>query len=483
MKKLSLYIFLILGISINSCSDDETPNIDNLPDEIENSESSSNDINSFSINDINGVFTENSITISFLVGTDVSNLTPSIEHTGVSIFPDTNIAQDFSTPIVYSVTAENGEVQDWTVTVEFTYEPSAGSEFITTWQTSEIIIPTHPDYTYNYNVDWDNDGIIDESEITSSVQHNYEKEGIYTIRISGDFPAIYFNNSDESDQIISLDQWGTGIWLSMESAFNGCSNLLTPAQDTPNFSEVTSMKDMFRYAVLVDPKTDDWDTSNVTTMNSMFLGASTANPNTSMWNTSKVTTMEGMFLQTRKANPDTSNWDTSNVTSTAGMFFDTDIANPDTSNWDTSNITNIDVMFFDAMVANPDTSNWNTQNVISFAKMFTFAYEANPDVSNWDTSNVINMSSMFSYAKIANPDVSNWNISKVTNMRNIFQNSSFSSENYEKLLISFANQSRQANVNFHAGSATYCSDLAQEAREKLIEDSNWVITDSGQCID
>jgi hypothetical protein len=58
-----------------------------------------------------------SIIIEVPAGTDISSLTPVIVHTGKSIHPDSGCAQDFSKPVVYSVTAADGSVQQYIVEV------------------------------------------------------------------------------------------------------------------------------------------------------------------------------------------------------------------------------------------------------------------------------------------------------------------------------------------------------------------------------
>ncbi|MCG8696959.1 MAG: hypothetical protein MI922_02805, partial [Bacteroidales bacterium] len=82
-------------------------------------------------------------------------------------------------------------------------------EFITTWQTdntgtsgdTEITIPTNSSYTYNYDVDWDNDGVFDETGLTGSVTHDFGVAGTGTIRIQGIFPTIFFNNSGDAEKL------------------------------------------------------------------------------------------------------------------------------------------------------------------------------------------------------------------------------------------------------------------------------------------
>lgn len=66
-----------------------------------------------------GVITETNHTISVTVpfGTIVTSLIPTITHTGASISPESGVAQDFTTPVVYTVTAADATTQDYTVTV------------------------------------------------------------------------------------------------------------------------------------------------------------------------------------------------------------------------------------------------------------------------------------------------------------------------------------------------------------------------------
>ncbi|KZS39949.1 hypothetical protein AWE51_09920 [Aquimarina aggregata] len=344
-----------------------------------------NEITSFSINEEQGTIDNNTITLEFDTGTDITALIPVIEHTGLTIVPAVGLAQDFTNPLVYTVVAENGDTQEFTVNVTVRLGTASGIEFITTWSAKEITIPTNPALTYNYNVDWDNDGVVDESGINGDITHSFDVDKEHTIRITGTFPSIQFDNAtntgdDGAKKIISVDQWGTGTWLSMEKSFAECTNLKVPATDVP-------------------------DLSNVSSLGFMFIGAS--------------------------------------------------IANPDVSNWDISNVTNL-------------------------VGMFSSARLANPDVSKWDTSNVTEMFGMFLFASSANPDISNWNISNVTDAGSMFSSSAFSTENYDKLLISFANQTRQNDVDFAVSRTTFCSDEAAVARATLISESNWDIRDGGR---
>jgi hypothetical protein len=66
-----------------------------------------------------GVIDENSGAISVVVpyGTNVTSLIPSILGTGASVSPVTGVAQNFTNPVTYTVTAIDGTTKDYVVTV------------------------------------------------------------------------------------------------------------------------------------------------------------------------------------------------------------------------------------------------------------------------------------------------------------------------------------------------------------------------------
>ncbi|SDF01436.1 beta strand repeat-containing protein, partial [Cellulophaga baltica] len=79
--------------------------------------SSDKDITSFTIGTVNGIITGTNISLTLPAGTDVTALSPSITHTGVSINPAIGVAQDFTSPVEYTVTAADGSTQVYSVTV------------------------------------------------------------------------------------------------------------------------------------------------------------------------------------------------------------------------------------------------------------------------------------------------------------------------------------------------------------------------------
>lgn len=70
--------------------------------------------------EVAGVIYNNGYTINLTVpvGTDVTNLVPTITISdNATIYPYSGIAQNFTNPIIYTVTAQDGSIQDYTVTI------------------------------------------------------------------------------------------------------------------------------------------------------------------------------------------------------------------------------------------------------------------------------------------------------------------------------------------------------------------------------
>ena len=87
-------------------------------------DSSDNTISAFSFlslsPEVDGVIDNNEHTANLTVpvGTDVTNLVPTIAvANGATTYPYSGVAQDFTNPIIYTVTAQDGSIEDYTVTV------------------------------------------------------------------------------------------------------------------------------------------------------------------------------------------------------------------------------------------------------------------------------------------------------------------------------------------------------------------------------
>ena len=228
--------------------------------------------------------------------------------------------------------------------------------FVTTWRTASpnesITIPVGGS-TGTYTVDW-GDGTV--TSVTGDASHAYASLGEYQVVISGDFTRIYLSGSPNAEKLQSIDQWGGIQWESMNSAFEGATNMVYRANDAPNLSNVTDMSQMFANADSFNGDLSDWDVSSVTDMSEVFVGAYSFNGDISDWDVSSVTNMSGMFSDADSFNGDISTWDVSGVTDMSGMFFGASPFNGDLSDWDVSGVTDMSKMFAFADSFNGDVS-------------------------------------------------------------------------------------------------------------------------------
>ncbi|GEM_PF-3744888 len=158
-------------------------------------------------------------------------------------------------------------------------------------------IPTNSAVSgYNYSVDCNNDGINEDENLSGNYTCVYDKEGVYTVAIGGDFPAIWFNGLNDAAKLISIDQWGDIEWKSMFYAFSGCVNLERGSSDTPNLKNVQTTTRMFFNASKFNQNISDWNTTSVRGMTAMFFGASSFDQDLGSWHIENVMSMKNMFV-------------------------------------------------------------------------------------------------------------------------------------------------------------------------------------------
>ena len=309
-----------------------------------------------------------------------------------------------------------------TFTITVSDEALATDDFVTTWQVTAgqtITIPTTGS-GYDYAVNWGGSEAEDNTEYNGNATHPYADAGTYTVRISGSFPRIYFNNFDNngnqnSNSIIAINQWGTGQWTSMNGAFRGASNLVGQASDSPDLSRLTDMSGMFENAQAFNQNIGNWDVSSVTNMMSMLGSAYNRmafNQDISDWDVSSVTNMSYMFQQAQSFNQAIGKWDVSSVTNMAHMFNIAVAFNQDIGKWDVSSVTSMKSMFSFATAFNQDISDWKVSLVGDMKTMFQDAVAFNQDISRWDVRNInaTLMGSMFSGATGFNQNLGLWYI-------------------------------------------------------------------------
>ena len=311
---------------------------------------------------------------------------------------------DANTPGQYTVTydctdssSNNATQVSRTVTV---------GAFVTTWKTTttdESI--TLPISGSGMTVNW---GDGQTSTASGQVSHTYNTAGDYTIQITGELTRFYLNNAGYASKLVSIDQWGTASWTTMNNAFWGASNMVYNAADSPDLSSVTDMSDMFRDASSFNGNLSSWNVSSVTNMDSMFSGASDFNQPLSSWNVSKVTNMGSMFRSASSFNGNLSSWDVYSVTRMFSMFSGASDFNQPLSRWDVSKVTNMAAMFASASSFNGDLSRWDVSSVTSMNSMFSLASSFNGDLSSWDVSKVTNMNNMFFVISVFQQNLGNW---------------------------------------------------------------------------
>ncbi len=366
----------------------------------------------------------------------------------------------------------------------------AQGHFITTWKTlnddESITIPTEggSDVTdYDFEIDW-GDGTTE--TITGNdpdPSHTYSSSGTYTVKISTPgagqaFPRIFLNNSfpdsgDNSTKLQSIDQWGSIQWESMNSAFEGATNMTYNADDKPNLSNVTNMKRMFRDATSFNGDIGSWKVSNVTDMSDMFYNADSFNGDIGSWDVSGVENMEEMFRDAISFGQDISSWDVSNVTNVGFMFNNATSFNQDIGSWDVFSVTDMQSMFRGATSFNQDIGSWKVSNVTDMSDMFSFATDFNQDIGSWDVSSVTNMGDMFEDATSFNQDIGSWKVSNVTDMEEMFKDATsfdqdigswdVSSVTTMRSMFSFATSFNQDIGSWDVSSVTNMEEMFRDA--------------------
>lgn len=302
------------------------------------------------------------------------------------------------------------------------------TDFVTTWKTdiseagvSTIVLPM---YGANYSVDWDNDGVYDETGLSGATTHDFGTPGTYTVRIGGAHggwaqdPGMYPGNASK---ITEVNQWGDAQWQSMRRAFFAASNMVILATDAPDLSVATDMTEAFYYTVNMNQPMNHWDVSNITNMTGVFKSSSIFNQPLDNWDVSNVTTMYEMFNSAYDFNQPLDNWDVSSVTDTGHMFSSTNYFNQPLNNWDVSSVTDMRDMFESAGRFNQPLNNWDVSSVTNMSGLFRYTSNFNQQLNSWNVSNVTDMGGMFGNASRFNQPLNNWDVSSVTDMSRMFE--------------------------------------------------------------
>ncbi len=314
-----------------------------------------------------------------------------------------------------------------------------GRPFITRWKGEagkELKIPIFgTGYKLVIKKASDNNELKTEASLTITENENFytytpTEDGELLVEVGAEnVEYIRFVNEKtkrgSAENLLSVEQFGTVVWKSMEKAFQYCENMqFSPTVGTPDLSNVTNMGSMFDGCSSFNQDLSSWNVSKVTNMSSMFSGCSAFNQDLSSWDVSKVTFMGYMFYKCFAFNQDLSNWNVSNVTNMGGMFHYCSSFNQPLNNWNVSSVTDMEYMFDGCSAFNQDLGSWDMSNVTNMDYMFYNCSSFNQPLNNWNVSNVTYMGGMFSYCSVFNQDLSSWNVSNVTIMRGIFSSCS-----------------------------------------------------------
>ncbi len=345
--------------------------------------------------DVAGVITGTDINITIPYVSDRTALTADFTTNGAQVNVGSTIqtsgstGNDFTLDVVYTVTAEDGSTQDYTVCMLMK---------VTRPQLDDLI-DAKADVTH-----MDTYGITDMSRLFMGNEQFNQDISRWDV---SNVKTMYYMFFGASTFDKNIGDWNVNKVTNMccmfyeASAFN---------QDIGNWdvSEVTNMLSMFLEAEAFNQDIGDWDVSKVTNMGYMFDGASTFNQDIGDWNVSKVTNMGSMFDGASAFNQDISDWVVSKVTKMGSMFDGASAFNQDIGDWNVSMVTNMRFMFCNAIAFNQNIGNWDVNKVTNMESMFYHAKVFNRDIGNWDVSNVTNMSYMFYYASSFNQDISDW---------------------------------------------------------------------------
>ena len=333
------------------------------------------------------------------------------------------------------------------------------------------------DSSFNQSIgNWDVSSVTTMKEMFCVASSFNQPIGSWDVSSVSDMSWMFYGTPSFNQPI---GNWNVSSVTDMSLMFYGYGgSSFNQSIDSWDVSSVTDMSFMFQYASSFNQPIGSWDVSSVTTMAQMFVEASSFNQPIDNWNVSSVKTMSSMFNHASSFNQPINNWDVSSMTTMSGMFYHASSFNQPIGNWDVSSVIQLSGMFLEASSFNQPIGSWDVSSVTVMRTMFAYASSFNQPIGNWNVSSVTDMYLMFYHASSFNQPIGNWDVSSVTDMSSMFDGATLSTPNYDNLLLGWSQLTLQTDVSFHAGNSKY-SDAASDARQFIITNFSWTITDGG----
>ncbi len=337
----------------------------------------------------------------------------------------------------------------------------------TTGAAETVTIPCRNVGTFNAEIDW---GDETTSTITTyndaDLAHEYADAGDHTIRISGAFPNIYFNNGGDKLKVKKVLQFGDVGWTNLDGAFYGCTNLTEFTAGTTDTSSAANISNMFRgCSGLLSVDISSFVLTASIALTRMFNGC------------------------TNLATITVTNWGTTATLGATSSMFEgcVNLASIDLTGLNTSGVASMSSMFRQCTsLTSLDVTGFNTSSVIDLNRMFSICSSLTSlDVSGFNTSLVANLRETFWGCSgltdiIGVEDFDIEGLDFTGDLDNFATNVTLPTSRYDALLINWDAQDPFDGMSPNFGGSKYTDGgAAAAARANLIATDGWVITDGG----
>lgn len=159
-------------------------------------------------------------------------------------------------------------------------------------------IPCTDTGTFNAVIDW-GDGSTDTITTfdAAALQHTYATAGTKTVKVSGTFPNIRFNNGGDKSKVLSVLNLGVVGWLDLKNAFYGCNNLSVFIAGATNTASVIEFAGMLRNCLTLDfNQLTTLSTVSSTDFKNMFKGCTSIKTiDCTSFSTARAVDLSSMF--------------------------------------------------------------------------------------------------------------------------------------------------------------------------------------------